>query len=85
MVLQRNAALAKTRSTTLKTKAQFIGSNPAITKGGLDWLIFHKLDALLLAQAIAYFGSKVLVHEENLNRYIIEGGTRKIGGLRNVA
>jgi|TARA_B110000305_G_scaffold5646_1_gene5482 hypothetical protein len=85
MNLQSSIALAKAKNATLKTKTQFTDSNPAITRGGLDWLIFNKREDLLLAQAIAYFGSKVLVHEDNLNRYILEGGARKIGGLQNIA
>lgn len=68
------------RVAPFKTKTQYIQSNPAITKGGLDWAIHHQRQRLLEEQAIAYFGRKILIHEKNLNRYILEGGTRVIGG-----
>ena len=80
MAIQLTASSDKSGSAPFKTKAQYIQSNPAITKGGLEWLIFHKRAALEEEQALAYFGRKVLIHEENLNGYILAGGTRVIGG-----
>jgi hypothetical protein len=81
MVIQTATNNADINSAPFKTKAQFLKRNPAFTKGGLDWVIFRQRDALLEERAIAYFGRKVLIHEENFNQYILAGGTRIIGAL----
>jgi hypothetical protein len=80
MAIQLTTSASSSAAAPFKTKAQYLQSNPAITKGGLDWVIFHKRAELLEERTIAYFGRKVLIHEENLNRYILEGGTQVIGG-----
>jgi len=81
MTIQLTTSTSSSAAAPFKTKAQYLQNNPAITKGGLDWVIFHKRAELLEERTIAYFGRKVLIHEENLNRYILEGGTRVIGGV----
>lgn len=85
MVTQLPPNDTKSNPTPLKTKAQYIEGNPAITKGGLNWLIFHQRADLIRERAIANFGRKILINEENLNRYILNGGTRHIGGCQNAA
>jgi|APSaa5957512535_1039671.scaffolds.fasta_scaffold491730_1 hypothetical protein len=66
-----------------RTKRQYVADNPAFTIGGIDWLIFHKREELLAAQAIAYFGSKILIIPPNFNLFILSGETREIGGCAN--
>ena len=81
MTTQSTATTYTSDSAPFKTKAQYIESNPAITPGGLEWLIFHKREALEKVGALTYFGRKILIHEGNLNQYILAGGTRVIGGV----
>lgn len=66
-----------------RTKRQYVADNPALTLGGIDWLIFHKREELLAAQAIAYFGNKILIIPPNFNHFILSGETRQIGGCAN--
>jgi hypothetical protein len=66
-----------------RTKKQYVADNPAFTRGGIDWLIFHKREKLLAAQAIAYFGSKILIIPPNFNLFILSGETKQIGGGAN--
>jgi|TARA_B110000879_G_scaffold179768_1_gene235923 hypothetical protein len=66
-----------------RTKKQYVADNPAFTIGAIDWLIFHKREKLLAAQAIAYFGSKILIIPPNFNLFILNGETRQIGGYAN--
>lgn len=72
---------ADINSAPLKTKEQFLKRNPAFKKGGLDWVIFRQRDSLLKVGAIAYFGRRVLIHEQNFNQYVLAGGTRIIGEI----
>ena len=81
MAIQSTTNTNSSATAPLKTKAQYLQSNPAITKGGLDWVIFRQRDALLKERAIAYFGRKILIHENNFNQYILAGGTKIIGAL----
>ena len=81
MAIKSTTNTNSSATATLKTKAQYLQSNPAITKGGLDWLIFHQRQRLLEEQAIAYFGRKILIHESNFNKHILNGGTSVIAGV----
>ena len=81
MALQSTTNTNSSAAAPFKTKAQYLQNNSAITKGGLDWLILHQRQRLLEEQAIAYFGRKILIHESNLNKHILNGGTTVIGGV----
>jgi hypothetical protein len=81
MVIQLATNDADINSAPLKTKTQFLKCNPAFTKGGLDWVIFRQKDSLLKERAIAYFGRRILIHEQNFNQYVLAGGTRIIGEI----
>ena len=81
MARQETTSSCNSLPAPFKTKAQFIQSNPAFTKGGLDWVIFHQRQRLLEEQAIVYFGRKILIHESNFNKHILNGGTSVIGGV----
>ena len=81
MTIQSTTNTNCSATAPFKTKAQYLQNNPAITKGGLDWVIFRQRDALLEERAIAYFGRKILIHENNFNQYILAGGTKIIGAI----
>ena len=85
MVYQHQPSVTNSWKPPFKTKTQFITDNPAFTMGGLNWAIFNLRDELEEAQAIAYFGTKVIIHNDNMNQYVLKGGTKVIGGYRNVA
>jgi len=66
-----------------QTKTQFLNDNPAFTKGGIDWIVFHQKMKLLEEGAIAYFGSKILINSPRFKRLILDGKFTVIGGTRN--
>jgi len=70
------------KNVNFQTKHQFLEDNPAFTKGGLDWMIFHKKQELVKEKAIVYFGSRPWIIPWNLKKFILKGGTQTIGGCK---
>ena len=55
--------------------------NPAITEGGLRWLIF-RADQNGLAEAIVRVGRRVLIDVEAFNRWLEQGRDSRGHGVR---
>ena len=64
------------------TKKAYVESRPAVSHGSLNWIIFHLRKELEDAGAITYLGSKILV-TPRMDDFILSGGTKIIGGLKN--
>ena len=54
----------------------FTETYPTFSEGSLRWTIFKFRRELITAQAICYYGRRVLIHPKNFLHFIMEGKAR---------
>jgi len=65
----------KSNNSPFRSIKSFCSAFPEFTLGGVKWLIFNKRSELLEKGVIRYWGRKILIHEENFFKYIMDCGT----------
>jgi hypothetical protein len=58
----------------LHSVKSYAAAEPAVSEGGLRWIIFQHKDELIEKGIIVYMGSKLIIVGDKMSRHIREGG-----------